>query len=151
VIPVSWPKSRVWKINLGWYWFLFFFNLFSILIFFLISSFKFIFVGNWVSWFYLFFFFIRLIWSHDLGCRFSGLPKVDSGLFWSFFFSISSFNTWLVWELSFIISFLFFLLLGYSFCMIKPIGFSKHPDLITWSRVWHVISDRHQTLLLSFL
>jgi hypothetical protein len=128
MIPVSWPRSWIWKANPSWH------QSFFILFFTRILFFNFIlqYQVYLKLGFMIFFAFLsmRLSRSHNLGRRFSRLVQVNSRFFFSCLwrlnmFSVLSFNIWLVWELDFIFFFLFFFLLGYLICIIQLVGFDK--------------------------
>jgi hypothetical protein len=111
MIPVSWPRSWIWKANPSWH------QSFFILFFTRILFFNFIlqYQVYLKLGFMIFFAFLsmRLSRSHNLGRRFSRLVQVNSRFFFSCLwrlnmFSVLSFNIWLVWELDFIFCFLIF-------------------------------------------
>ena len=104
VIPISWSKSWVWRVNFGWVEFF---------VFILIDFFNFI-LQYWVDWELSFivcfdFSFEELSWFHDSGYGFDKLTLVGSTFFFLFFLKYFFFNFinkyWIDWELDFIFCF----------------------------------------------
>jgi hypothetical protein len=88
VIPVSWPGSRVWNVNLDWYQF--FFIIFFTLIFFLFYHLILNFLKIELCDFFIFL-FMRLSHSHKLGWVPSGFAQFSSILFFGYFLKLNIF------------------------------------------------------------
>jgi hypothetical protein len=104
LVPSSWLRSQVSKVNIGWLWF--FSDLFYFFFQFYHSIFD-LFGFNLLAFFFTFI-FMGLSQSYAYDCKVSELTRIDSNKFFSllfnFFFLVSPFNIELFgnWNLSFI-------------------------------------------------